>query len=99
MQIVLAPMLTSLLYLLVFSHTLRGTADVLPGVNYALLLISGLAMMAVLQHAFANSPSSPMQSKIKGNIVFVLLPPISHVEFFFANLLAAIDREIGRAHV
>lgn len=91
-QTVLAPMLTSLLYLLVFSHTLRGTADVLPGVNYTQFLIPGLAMMAVLQNAFANSSSSLMQSKMQGNIVFVLLPPISHVEFFFAYLLAAIGR-------
>lgn len=91
-QTVLAPMLTALLYLLVFSHTLRGSVDVFPGVSYTQFLIPGLAMMAVLQNAFANSSSSLMQSKMQGNIVFVLLPPISHVEFFFAYLLAAIGR-------
>lgn len=91
-QTVLAPMLTSLLYLLVFSHTLRGAVDVFPGVSYTQFLIPGLAMMAVLQNAFANSSSSLMQSKMQGNIVFVLLPPLSHLEFFFAYLLAAIGR-------
>src|SRR5512132_4697730 len=91
-QTVLAPVLTALLYLLVFSHTLRGRLQVYPGVEYTAFLVPGLAMMAVLQNAFANSSSSLMQSKMQGNIVFVLLPPLSHREFFFAYLLAAIAR-------
>jgi ABC-2 type transport system permease protein len=93
-QTVLAPVLTALLYLLVFAHTLRGHVEVFPGVDYASFLIPGLAMMAVLQNAFANSSSSLMQSKMQGNIVFVLLPPISHREFFMAYLLAAMGRGI-----
>ena len=91
-QTVLAPVLTALLYLLVFAHTLRGQVEVFPGVDYAAFLIPGLAMMTVLQNAFANSSSSLMQSKMQGSIVFVLLPPISHREFFMAYLLAAIGR-------
>jgi len=91
-QTILAPVLTSLLYLLVFAHTLRGRVDVYPGVEYTAFLVPGLAMMAVLQNAFANSSSSLMQSKMTGNIVFVLLPPLSHREFFLAYLLAAIAR-------
>jgi ABC-2 type transport system permease protein len=91
-QTVLAPVLTALLYLLVFAHTLRGHAEVYPGVDYTAFLIPGLAMMSVLQNAFANSSSSLMQSKMQGNIVFVLLPPLSHFEFFAAYLLAAIAR-------
>ena len=51
-------------------------------------------MMAVLQNAFANSSSSLMQSKMTGNIVFVLLPPLSHREFFLAYLLAAMARGV-----
>jgi ABC-2 type transport system permease protein len=93
-QTVLAPVLTALLYLLVFAHTLRGHVEVFPGVDYASFLIPGLAMMSVLQNAFANSSSSLMQSKMQGNIVFVLLPPISHREFFMAYLLAAMGRGI-----
>jgi ABC-2 type transport system permease protein len=91
-QTVLAPVLTAMLYLLVFAHTLRGRVEVFPGVEYAAFLIPGLAMMAVLQNAFANSSSSLMQSKMQGNMVFVLLPPISHREFYMAYLLAAMGR-------
>ena len=91
-QTILAPVLTALLYLLVFAHTLRGHVEVYPGIEYTAFLVPGLAMMAVLQNAFANSSSSLMQSKMQGNIVFVLLPPLSHREFFLAYLLAAIAR-------
>jgi ABC-2 type transport system permease protein len=93
-QTVLAPVLTALLYLLVFSHTLRGVLEVFPGVSYTSFLVPGLAMMSVLQNAFANSSSSLMQSKMTGNIIFVLLPPLSHREFFFAYLLAAMARGV-----
>jgi ABC-2 type transport system permease protein len=91
-QTILAPVLTALLYLLVFAHTLRNHVEVYPGVEYTAFLVPGLAMMAVLQNAFANSSSSLMQSKMTGNIVFVLLPPLSHREFFLAYLLAAMAR-------
>ena len=91
-QTILAPVLTALLYLLVFSHTLRGHVQVYPGVEYTAFLVPGLAMMSVLQNAFANSSSSLMQSKMTGNIVFVLLPPLSHREFFIAYVLAAMGR-------
>jgi ABC-2 type transport system permease protein len=91
-QTVLAPVLTALLFLLVFSHSLRGHVEVFPGVGYTSFLVPGLAMMSILQNAFANSSSSLMQSKMQGNIIFVLLPPLSHGEFFLAYLLAAIAR-------
>ncbi|MGZ8154416.1 MAG: ABC transporter permease [Burkholderiales bacterium] len=93
-QTILAPVLTALLYLLVFAHTLRGHVEVYPGVEYSAFLVPGLAMMTVLQNAFANSSSSLMQSKMTGNIVFVLLPPLSHREFFSAYLLAAMARGV-----
>ncbi len=93
-QTILAPVLTALLYLLVFAHTLRGHVEPYPGVEYSAFLVPGLAMMAVLQNAFANSASSLMQSKMTGNIVFVLLPPLSHREFFLAYLLAAMARGV-----
>jgi len=91
-QTVLAPVLTALLFLLVFGHTLRNTLEPYPGVAYTAFLAPGLAMMSVLQNAFANSSSSLMQSKMTGNIIFVLLPPLSYREFFFAYLLAAVAR-------
>jgi ABC-2 type transport system permease protein len=90
-QTVAAPVLTALLYLLIFSHVLDAQVEV-HGVRYAAFLIPGLVMMSVLQNAFANSSSSLIQSKVTGNIVFVLLPPISYVEFFLAYVVAALLR-------
>jgi ABC-2 type transport system permease protein len=87
-----APVLTALLYLLVFSHVLSEHVQVYPGVSYTAFLMPGLIMMSIQQNAFANSSSSLIQSKITGNIVFVLLPPISYLEFFLAYLTAALLR-------
>ena len=70
-QTVAAPVLTTLLYLLVFSHALAAHVQAFPGVSYVQFLIPGLAMMAVLQNAFANSSSSIIQSKVTGNMVFI----------------------------
>jgi len=91
-QTVFAPLMTTLLYLLIFSHVMTGKVEMFPGVPYANFLIPGLMMMAMLQNAFANTSSSLTQSKITGNIVFVLLPPLSHWEIFAAYVAAAIVR-------
>jgi len=90
-QTVAAPVLTAMLYLMIFSHVLDAQMRV-NGVRYAAFLIPGLVMMSLLQNAFANSSSSLIQSKITGSVVFVLLPPISYVEFFFAYVVAAVLR-------
>lgn len=90
-QTVAAPVLTALLYLLIFSHVLASHVEV-HGVPYASFLVPGLVMMSVLQNAFANTSSSLIQSKVTGNLVFVLLPPISHNEFFAAYVLASVVR-------
>jgi len=94
MQTVAAPVLTAVLYLLIFGHVLRGHVQVYPGVAYTSFLVPGLVMMSVLQNAFANSSSSLIQSKITGNLVFVLLPPLSPWEIFSAYVLAAVVRGI-----
>jgi ABC-2 type transport system permease protein len=91
-QTVAAPVLTALLYLVIFGHVLEGRLQVYDGVSYTAFLVPGLVMMSVLQNAFANSSSSLMQSKMTGNIVFILLPPISYVEFFLAYVAAAAVR-------
>jgi len=91
-QTVASPILTALLYLLIFSHALEGHVQVYKGVEYQAFLIPGLIMMSLLQNAFANSSSSLVQSKIMGSIVFVLLTPISYLQFFVAFLAAAIIR-------
>ena len=93
-QTVLAPVITALLYLLIFSHVLESHVQVYPGVRYTAFLVPGLVMMSMLQNAFANSSSSLIQSKITGNIVFMLLPPLSYLEFFAAYLLASVARGV-----
>lgn len=90
-QTVAAPVLTALLYLLIFGHVLDDHVQV-HGVRYTSFLIPGLVMMQVLQNAFANSSSSLIQAKITGSIVFVLLPPIPYGAFFAAYVLAAVLR-------
>ena len=91
-QTIAAPVLTALLYLLIFSHVLEGRVNVYENVSYTAFLIPGLVMMSVLQNAFANSSSSLIQSKITVNIVYVLLPPFSHWELFAAYVGGAIAR-------
>lgn len=91
-QTIAAPILTALLYLLVFGQVLESRVEVFPGVSYTAFLIPGLAMMSLLQNAFANSSSSVIQSKVTGNIIFILLPPLSHAELFWAYVVAAVVR-------
>ncbi len=91
-QTVGAPVLTALLYLLVFSHALEGRVTVYEGVAYTAFLAPGLVMMSVLQNSFANSSSSLIQSKVTGNLVFVLLAPITYAQFFLAYVLASVMR-------
>ena len=94
-QTVFAPMVSTLLYLMIFSHVLEAHVEAFPGVAYTVFLIPGLVMMAVLQNAFANSSSSLIQSKITGNLVFVLLSPLSYREIFFAYVLASVVRGLA----
>lgn len=91
-QTIAAPVLTALLYLLIFSQALGNRVQVFDRVDYTAFLVPGLVMMSVLQNAFANSSSSLIQSKITGNIVFMLLPPLSHWELYGAYVLAAMAR-------
>src|SRR3954464_5961120 len=88
-QTVAAPVLTAALYLVVFAYALEGRVQVYDSVPYTDFLVPGLVMMSVLQNGFANSSSSLVQSKITGNIVFILLAPISYLEFFAAYVLAS----------
>ena len=94
-QTVGAPVLTSVLYLLIFGHVLEDHVKVFDGVSYTAFLIPGLVMMSVLQNAFANSSSSMVQSKIMGNLVFLLLTPLSHWSWFFAYTLSAVVRGVA----
>ena len=91
-QTVAAPVLTSVMYLLVFGHVLEDRVQVYPGVGYTTFLIPGLVMMSVLQNSFANTSSSLIQSKITGNLVFLLVSPLSHHAWFVAYVGAAMVR-------
>jgi ABC-2 type transport system permease protein len=91
-QTIASPVITALLYLLIFSHVLEGRVQVYDDVPYTAFLIPGLIMMSLLQNAFANSSSSLVQSKVMGNIIFVLLTPLTYLQFFLAFLAAAIVR-------
>ncbi len=94
-QTVAAPVLTAVLYLLIFGHVLEDKVEVFPGVGYTSFLIPGLVMMSVLQNAFANSSSSLVQSKITGNLVFLLVTPLSHRAWFAAYVGASVVRGLA----
>ncbi len=94
LQTLLAPMVTTLLYLLIFSHVLEGRLTAFYNLSYTAFLIPGLMMMSMLQNSFANSSSSLIQSKVTGNLIFVLLTPLSHLEIYLAFVLAAVIRGI-----
>ena len=91
-QTVAAPVMTAILYLLIFGHVLEEHVQVYDGVGYTAFLLPGLIMMSVLQNAFANSSSSLIQSKIMGNLVFTLLTPLSHRAWFFAYVVSSMVR-------
>ncbi|MCU0930829.1 MAG: ABC transporter permease, partial [Serpentinimonas sp.] len=91
-QTVAAPVLTAVLYLLIFGHVLDDHVQAFPGVGYSSFLVPGLVMMSVLQNAFANSSSSLVQSKITGNLVFLLVTPLSHWAWFAAYVGASMVR-------
>lgn len=91
-QTVAAPVITSILYLLIFGHVLEGHVKVFGSIAYTSFLVPGLVMMSVLQNAFSNSSSSLIQSKVTGNLVFVLLTPLSHWSWFTAYVGASVIR-------
>jgi ABC-2 type transport system permease protein len=94
-QTVAAPVLTAVLYLLIFGHVLEDHVQVFPGVGYTSFLVPGLVMMSVLQNAYANSSSSLIQSKVTGNLVFLLVTPLSHWAWFAAYVGASVVRGLA----
>jgi ABC-2 type transport system permease protein len=94
-QTVAAPVLTAVMYMLIFGHVLQGRVKVYDTISYTAFLVPGLVMMSVLQNAFANSASSLVQSKIMGNLVFVLLTPLSHWSWFLAYVGSSVARGLA----
>ena len=94
-QTVAAPVITAILYMLIFGHVLEDSEKVYGQVSYTAFLLPGLVMMSVLQNAFANSSSSLIQSKIMGNLVFLLLTPLSHRAWFVAYVGSSVVRGLA----
>ncbi|MCX7266815.1 MAG: ABC transporter permease [Betaproteobacteria bacterium] len=94
-QTIAAPVLTAVLYMMIFGHVLADHVKVYDNVPYTAFLLPGLIMMSVLQNAFANSSSSLVQSKIMGNLVFLLLTPLSHWHWFVAYVGSSMLRGLA----
>ena len=94
-QTIAAPVLSAVLYLLIFGHVLEDRVQVYDQLKYTSFLLPGLIMMSLLQNAFANSSSSMVQSKIMGNLVFILLSPLGHWSWFSAYVLSAMVRGLA----
>jgi ABC-2 type transport system permease protein len=93
-QTVAAPVVTTLLFLAIFTLALGRAVEVVKGVPFSEFLAPGLIVMAMVQNAFANTSSSLVISKVQGNIVDVLMPPINSLEFVTAYALAGATRGI-----
>lgn len=91
-QTVSAPMVTSLMFLAVFTLALDRRIEIGDGIGYSMFLAPGLVMMAILQNSFANTSSSLVTGKIQGNIVDVLMPPLGPGELTFAYAAGAVTR-------
>lgn len=92
LQTVLAPMMTTILFLAIFTLAFGGSERYVGEVSYASFLAPGLIMMAVIQNSFANTSSSILISKIQGNIVDILMPPLSASELTLAFVLSGLAR-------
>jgi ABC-2 type transport system permease protein len=91
-QTVVAPAVTTLLFLAVFALALGRAVTTVGGVPFLEFLAPGLIMMAILQNAFANSSSSLIIAKVQGNIVDTLMPPLSTLDLMAGLVLGAISR-------
>jgi ABC-2 type transport system permease protein len=87
--------MTAMLYLLIFGHVLEDRVKVYDQITYTAFLLPGLVMMSVLQNAFANSSSSLIQSKMMGNLVFLLLTPLNHWSWFLAYVGSSVVRGLA----
>jgi len=94
-QTIIGPVVTTLLFLAVFSLALGRAVTEVNGVPFLEFLAPGLIMMAIVQNAFANTSSSMMISKIQGNIVDTLMPPLSAHELTFGISMGGMTRGIA----
>jgi len=94
-QTLVAPMVTTLLFLAVFSLALGGAVEEIKGVPFAVFLAPGLTIFAIIQNSFANSSSSMLMVKIQGSIVDLLMPPLTPAEIAVGFIAASVTRGIG----
>ncbi len=91
-QTLLAPLVTAGLFLLIFSIAIGPSRGAVMGVPFLTFLIPGIMMMTVIQNAFANTSSSIVISKVQGNIVDTLMPPLSPIELVLGYLAGSVAR-------
>ncbi|MFY0660556.1 MAG: ABC transporter permease [Shimia sp.] len=91
-QTLLAPLVTAGLFLLIFSIAIGPSRGAVMGVPFLTFLIPGIMMMTVIQNAFANTSSSLVITKVQGNIVDTLMPPLSPMELVLGYLAGAVTR-------
>ncbi|MGE5505839.1 MAG: ABC transporter permease [Actinomycetota bacterium] len=94
-QTIIAPVVTTLLFLAVFALALGRVAAEVKGVPFIEFLAPGLIMMAMVQNAFANTSSSIIIAKVQGNIVDMLMPPLSAGEQTVAVALGGVARGVA----
>jgi ABC-2 type transport system permease protein len=94
-QTIMAPLVTTLLFLAVFALALGGTDRMAGGVPYVQFLAPGLVMMAIVQNGFANTSSSIVSAKIQGSMVDLLMPPLSPAVLTAGYALAGVTRGLA----
>lgn len=91
-QTVIAPVITTLLFYAVFALAFGGVARTIGDMPYMTFLAPGLVMMTMVQNAFANTSSSMVIAKVQGNIVDILMPPLSSSELYAGFIIGGITR-------
>lgn len=94
-QTIVAPVVTTLLYLAIFALSVGSLRPAVHGVPFVEFLAPGLIMMSMIQNAFANTSSSLLISKVQGNIVDLLMPPLSPGELNFGIATAGVTRGLA----
>ncbi|MBR9650984.1 ABC transporter permease [Thalassovita aquimarina] len=96
-QTLLAPLMTAALFLMIFSIAIGKTRGEVMGVAFTTFIAPGILMMTVIQNAFANTSSSIVISKVQGNIVDTLMPPLSPLELVLGYLAGGVARGVAVA--
>ena len=93
-QTIVAPVITTLLFYSVFALAFGGITRTIGDIPYMVFLAPGLVMMTMVQNAFANTSSSMVIAKVAGNIVDVLMPPLSPFELYSGFIIGGILRGV-----